>query len=205
MSLRQLMVAMVCAWLLPAAARNHAPELPSVAETDSCYSYEEVCMRMMHRPLHPVEGIWQLTSNGACVAIERYDSGAPRSITDEVVYRMVLIESPDRAARNGSVIGYLQPSAKANVYNARIYTSIVNGRICNPHGFMMQVEEKSTDTGMVSSLVLIQDSPRFQFNVWKLLPYLYRRVLRRNAPRAEVDGCVRVFPEPAKPRFSRYL
>lgn len=205
MTLRGWVMMAACAWFFTAAARNHAPELPQVAETDTCYAFDQVCARMMHKALHPVEGVWQLTSNGACIAIERYDNGAPRSVTDDVLYRMVLIESPDRAARSGTIIGYLRPSAKENVFNARIYTSIVNGRICNPHGFMMQVEEKSTDTGMVSSLVLVQDSPRFQINVWKLLPYLYRRVLRRNAPRQEVDGCVRVFPEPAKPRFPRYL
>ena len=69
----------------------------------------------------------------------------------------------------------------------------------------MQVEEKSTDSGMIDHLVLIQDKPGLQINVWNLIPYLYRRVVRRNAPRPDVDGCVRIFPEPVKPRFPRYL
>lgn len=205
MILRGWAAVVVVTWTLSALARNHAPMLPLVAEIDTCYTFEQVCARMKHQALHPVEGVWQLTADGACIAIERDCSAQPRSAIEGVTYRMVLIESPYRAARSGSVIGVIRPSAKPNVYNARIYTSMTGNKLCNPRGFMMQVEEKSTDSGMIDHLVLIQDKPGLQINVWNLIPYLYRRVVRRNAPRPDVDGCVRIFPEPVKPRFPRYL
>ncbi len=188
-----------------ASASNPVESLPAVPAVIDGYSMSRAIADMSTRPLHPVEGVWQMTSDGAAIAIERSDDYAARRNDGLVAYRIVLIQSPDRSVVPGTVIGYAQPSAKAGVYNARFYTAIRAGRLAEPRGFMMKVEPESGGNGDPVSLVLTRDNPKYSVDLWRMLPYMYRRVVRRNEQRESVDGCVRVYPEPAVPRFPRYL
>lgn len=187
-----------------AAARHRQPELPPVAETDSTYSYDVALANLKKHPLHPVEGVWQFTDNGATVAIELCGEASFRAATPQTVYRMVLIESPDRSAMPGSVIGVLRPTAKPNMFSASIYTVNTEGVLCMPRGFLLEAGEVDAG-GMVGRLVFYQDKPRLRVNIWNLIPYLYRRVITRNPEPPAVDGCVRVYPLSSKPLIPIYL
>lgn len=186
-------------------ADNHANDLPLSAIVLPGYTLSSVRGAMSTRPLHPIEGIWQMTADGALIAIERADDGQRRRTDGFVQYRIVLIQSPNRAAMPGSVIGYVQPTARRNIYNARIYTAFRAGRIMEPHGFMMMLQNNGEGYSDPTGLVLARDDARFSVDLWRMLPYLYRKVVRRNPKREAVDGCVRIYPEPSVPRFPRYL
>lgn len=189
---------------LNAAARTHHPDLPGVAETDSTYSYATALSNLRSHPLHPVEGVWQFTDNGASVAIELCSDASSRAVTPQTLYRMVLIESPDRSAMPGTVIGMIRPTAKPNTFSANIYTVNTEGELTMPRGFLIEAGEVDAN-GMINRLVFYQEKPRLRVNIWNLIPYLYRRVITRNPDPPAVDGCVRAYPLSSKPLTPIYL
>lgn len=162
-----------------------------------------VTSRMASAPLHTVEGLWRFATEGSLMAIERTDS-RPLDPDEAGVdtYRMVIVRAADISLRPGTIIGYLTPTARRGVYDARIYTSRSDDgtRLHSPKKFTLTLGDDN------SRLAIATYGNSLRFNWWRLLPYMYRRVVtpREKSP-GDINGCLRVYPAPATPIEPRYL
>ncbi|MCM1503805.1 MAG: hypothetical protein NC127_01215 [Muribaculum sp.] len=174
---------------------------PTSPRIEGYVDQNEVRQRMSQMPLHIIEGIWQFPSDGAVVAIERHTPG--NILADGAVrYRMVILRSPVRSIRPGTVMGYVAATSKQGVYAAHVYTSAEgSGRLIRPKDFTFTL----IDDGHLSFRV---HSASFYTNVWRMIPYLSRisfRVRSADKPK-DLDGCTRLYPEPLSgPIEPRYL
>lgn len=176
--------------------------IPAKSEVVSGYELSEVRLRLANLPLHLVEGIWEFASEGTLMAIERTDSSPRTPGTAATLYRMVVVRGADMALRPGTVMGYLTTTSKRGVYDARIFTSR------NDAGTVLSSPKRYTIslTDDDSRLTIREYGKKLIFNWWRLLPYMYRFVLSRHENRPpDMEGCVRLFPEPAIPLEPRYL
>lgn len=198
---------------LPAEASRPAPKgietkvldrIPAMSMTLAGYdNARAVTDRMETMPLHSVEGLWRFAAEGTLMAIERDDS---REVSpDEAgtfIYRMVIVSAADLSLRPGTVMGYLSPTAKRGVYDARIYTGRTDAATAlhSPKTFTLTLGDND------SRLSISRYGSSLRFNWWRLLPYMYSRLIsRREKSPGNIDGCLRVFPAPAVPAEPRYL
>ncbi|WP_290464096.1 hypothetical protein [Duncaniella muris] len=191
----------------PAAKRIEKSVLENVpgrSQVVSGYSKpDSVTDRLAQMPLHAVEGLWRFASEGSLMAIERNsDRAAGEYEAETTVYRMVIVRAADMALRPGTVMGYLTPTAKRGVYDARIYTSRLD------NGTTLHAPKKFTVTLTDDdSRISISDyGSSLRFNWWRLLPYMYRYLFTRQEKNpGAIQGCLRVFPAPSIPSEPRYL
>lgn len=191
----------------PAAKRIEKSVLENVpgrSQVVSGYSKpDSVADRLAQMPLHAVEGLWRFASEGSLMAIERNsDRAAGEYEAETTVYRMVIVRAADMALRPGTVMGYLTPTAKRGVYDARIYTSRLD------NGTTLHATKKFTVTLTDDdSRISISDyGSSLRFNWWQLLPYMYRYLFTRQEKNpGAIQGCLRVFPAPSIPSEPRYL
>lgn len=191
---RLLLLFLIFAVAMPVMARRLVEKLPAVSDHIEGYaSLTAVKERMSQSPLHAVEGVWQFPSTGAVVAIEK----APELSHDGIAarYRIVVIKSPQRTLRPGTVMGLLAPTAKKGVYAAEIYIGSDGGsRLRSPRGFTLTLTDDARLSFMPNS------GWKSYTNLFRLIPYLSRvsfRISRQqNAPR-DLDGCLRLYPMPA--------
>ncbi|MCM1355558.1 MAG: hypothetical protein NC212_04025 [Staphylococcus sp.] len=165
---------------------------------------EDITRRMSALPLHPVEGIWRFAAEGTLMAIERTDNHELSA--DEAgttLYRMVVVRAVDHTLRPGTVMGYLSPTAKRGVYDARIYSGQ------NDAGTKLHSPTKTFTLTLGDSdsrLVISNYGKSLRFNWWRLFPYMYRYIFtRKEKSPGEINGCLRVYPAPAIPASPRYL
>lgn len=180
------------------AANARLPKLsPMPVNT---YTVDSIKADMDSRPLHHIEGIWMMTETSAKVAIE-LESGPTNSArsTDATAYRMVLLTSPNRALRPGTLMGRIVPSAKEGIYQAEIYSSAIGSRLSNPAKFTVELDK--TD----NRIILTRHQNAFSVNLWRALPYMWRYVVRKNQPTPTYHGCVRLYPPPVPPLQPIYL
>lgn len=195
-------IVMVVMSVLPAQGKRLVEKLPPVSEVVAGYaSHDEVRQRMNSAPLHAIEGIWQFPSTGAVVAIELDPSLGKGGYA--VRYRMIIIRSPQRTIKPGTVMGLIAPTAKNNVYAAEIYTSSDGGsRLGSPHGFTLTLADNARLSFTKNSGLKVYT------NLFRLIPYLSRvsfRVYRQQYAPRNLDGCLRVFPVPVPPVNPVYL
>lgn len=160
---------------------------------------EEVTARIAESGPHRIEGVWRFPDSGTTVAIERVNAAG--ALPGATTYRMVVVRSANRSIRPGTLIGILAPSAKSEVFDARMYTSsLLAGRLNSPKRFSITLSENNTH------LVFKQVKSKYSFNFWRMLPYMFRYSVRSNANTGKApQGCVKVFPEPEIPLEPRYL
>lgn len=158
-----------------------AESLPGYSTVDS------VAARMASLPLCPVEGIWQMAADGAVFAVERVDPSETETLPREL--RLVVIRSPQRRVRPGSVMGTARPTVKPGVYEARLNTRIADlGALTLPRSFLLTVgHERST-------LTIEPVKSPLKFNLLRLIPYLYRVVKVQDSRPKGLEGAVRIYP-----------
>lgn len=100
-------------------------------------------------------------------------------------YRMVVLRSPDRAVRPGTVMGYLQPTAARGTYEARIYTHTEgDGVLTDAKPFRIVVTDDAMQFYRVRTGLSV--------NLFRMLPYMFRRAVDyRPDDHNGLDGCVR--------------
>lgn len=198
----------VLSLLLPAALRAAVPgktmldDIPSRSEVLSGYERDSAQARLGEMPLHIVEGIWEFASEGTLMAIERVGDEVNGRSSAATLYRMVAVRGADMALRPGTVMGYLTTTSKRGVYDARIFTSRSDDGtvLSSPKTFTVTLTDED------SRLTIKEYGKNFVFNWWRLLPYMYRYLItRRERTPGDIEGCVRVFPEPARPLEPVYL
>lgn len=183
--------ALICAALVAVSAwgndflhslPTHSALLPGYESTDS------VEMRMGELPLCPVEGVWQMASGGALFAIERAE---PSTELAPSQMRLVIMRSPWRTIRPGTIAGHLTPTARPGTYEARLYTSFAHRTGLDiPRSFTLEVNG--------DMLVIKPMRSPLKINLFRMLPYMFRRGITLQSSRPEgLDGAVRVFPASA--------
>lgn len=190
------------ALILCAAALSASNPEPSADD----YSRRAVEQRMNSRPLHPLEGIWQWAGQGALIAIEAEDpsplSTSSLSSPAAARYRLTLIESPDRSARPGTIIGYATPTARPGYFSAHLHpASALESKFKGDHEYTLHLD---SDGG--SHLSFTRVKAGYRVSLRRLIPYLFRlSVYREDNRPSDLDGCLRVFPRPTRPLAPRYL
>ncbi len=155
--------------------------LPGYGDTDS------VDARISALPACPAEGVWQLPAGGATFAIERCEATtdvAPARL------RMVMIRSPWRSIRPGTLLGHIEPTVKPGVYEARIYSGLAQRTGLNiPRPFTLRIDDDGT------TLTFVPFKSPLKINLFRLLPYMYRRVVEPQKSRPEgLNGAVKIAP-----------
>lgn len=171
--------------------------------SDGYETVEDVTDRLASMPLHSIEGVWRFAAEGTLMAIEREDD---IEISPEeagtVRYRMVVVRAADLSLRPGTAMGYLAPTAKRGVYDARVYTGRSDSGVTlhSPKTFTITLSDSD------SRITISRYGSSIHFNWWRLLPYMYRRVITKSEKKpGEINGCMRVYPAPAVPTEPRYL
>ncbi|MBD5257687.1 MAG: hypothetical protein HDS52_03215 [Barnesiella sp.] len=144
------------------------------------------------RGLAAIEGVWRISGSEGMMAIAA-DPGS-------IFYRMILVESPDRTQRPGTVMGALTALGRKDSYDAMIFTSADDGNLGSPKRFTVTI----TDDG---HLTITPVTDGLKLNLWRMLPYMFRNVVTRVNDRPNnLDGALRVYPLPAlPPEIPRYL
>lgn len=173
---------------ISASAGGFLKSLPKVSAVLPGYEgADSVAARLSELPLCHAEGLWQMIDGGALFAIERVQ---PSTDLAPAQMRMVMVRSPWRTVRPGTVIGHLQPTAKPGVYEARLYTDFaLRTGLSIPRGFTLTLNSEG-------SMMTIEPFKFFlKINVFRLLPYMYRRVVEPQQSRpSDLSGAVKVAP-----------
>ncbi len=184
-------------------ANDFLRALPSVSAIVTGYAdSDSVTARMRQAPLTPVEGLWQMLDGGALFALERHTDPALPASTQPGTYRLVMVKAPSRLIRPGTVIGHAVATTQADVLEARIYTDFaLEHHLGLPRSFTLHLASDG------AALTFKPRKSRFTINAFRLLPYMYRNVVRLRDNRPDnLDGAIRVYPPVITPRFGpRYL
>lgn len=175
--------------------------LPDVSERLEGYDSDSlVIARLGAGAMERIEGLWRFAADGGRVAIERRQLRA--GAAGASVYAMVVVESPDRAVRPGTVMGYLVATARADTYIGQIYTDMTDRgtALCRPRDITLRL----TDSESRFAIEPIEKG--LKINLWRLLPYMFRWSVKYvdQTPR-DLDGCVRLYPAATEPSEPRYL
>lgn len=179
-----LCLSLAASQLLAASPRRWIESLPSASEVIDGYMCDGVEERIAIAASNPIEDVWKLVATGGLIAVERMEShGADVGLTD--CYRMIVLRSPDRAIKPGTVMGYLQPTAANGTFEARIYTDADgNGTLTDAKSFRIVVTEDAMQFYRVRSGLSV--------NIFRMLPYMFRRAVDyRPDDHNGLDGCVR--------------
>ena len=179
-----LCLSLAASQLHAASPRRWIESLPSASEVIDGYMSDGVEERIAMEASNPIEDVWKLMATGGLIAVERMEShGADVGLTD--CYRMIVLRSPDRAIKPGTVMGSLQPTAANGTYEARIYTDTDgNGTLTDAKSFRIVVTEDAMQFYRVRSGLSV--------NIFRMLPYMFRRAVDyRPDDHNGLDGCVR--------------
>ncbi|MBO7382428.1 MAG: hypothetical protein J6U03_03565 [Muribaculaceae bacterium] len=174
-------------FLLPLALTANAGDYDSV---------EKVTQRMSDKILDAIEGVWQFTGeDGALVAIEKdpTTTGLPS-------YKMIVIDSPQRALLPGSVMAKIHSTVKPDTFEADIFThfNLSSMNLDRPKKFILTLKN--------ARLTIKPVKAKLSVNLLRLIPYAYRLGLSYRDHRPDdLDGCVRIFPVPPQPSNPVYL
>ena len=181
------------------AERKITNDLPIVSETVADFNINSLKSEIAELNLHHIEGIWQFTATGAEVAICRRDKTGYGHSQEAISYNIILIHSPNRVLRPGTIMGIAIPTPKLGEYEARIYTRYVDSKLTLPKKFTLTLDEDD------NALTFKQHRSALSINLWSTLPYLWRRVVKLNREEKSAAGCIRIFPQPTLPREPIYL
>lgn len=173
--------------------------LPAQSQRIENFNPATLMAEMSEAPLHHIEGIWQFPATGVSVAIRLQQSPATPFHDAPALYDIVIIHSPNRAIRPGTIMGIASPAAKRGEYDARIYTKNLGSRLFASKKFVLTLSDSD------NSLSIRPYRSRIRFNIFRMLPYLWRPPIQFTGGENRSDGCIRIFPAPTEPREPVYL
>lgn len=135
-----------------------------------------------------VEGLWRMSGSDGTFALVG-DEGS-------IFYRLIVIDSEDLNVAPGDVMGVCTAAGRKNSYDARIFTSVEDGKLTSPKRFTITL----SDDG---HLIIVPVNNHLRFNLWRMVPYMFRAAVTRVNDRPNnLDGALRIYPEPADSPFS---
>lgn len=187
-----LLVAAFAFMVMTAVAQSYN-KLPKIApESTERFTRPEVEQRLSKQSLHPIEGLWQLTPEGAVVLIERTEQ--------EGTYIMKSVEAACREVLPGTILGLVKSGGDAKTFDLEIYTHLTHGVICRPKHFTLTLEP---DKGRME---FMQRRSSLQINLWHFVPFLWRNSFSyRPDSREYYPGAIRLCPDGHIPLTPVYL
>lgn len=164
----------------------------------STLDIDSIKSSMSSRPLMPLEGIWELTADGAVVAIERIED--PRRGRTST-YCLTALSMPDRSITPGTIMGTAAESSDVHKFDAKIYTKSSDGQLTSPADFILTLDNDNTRMSMSHY------RRGLRVNLWRMVPYMFRYSVgtRDERPRG-LDGMIKVYPRPtSRTSTPRYL
>lgn len=187
---------------IPAASLADDSNLRRAAEANARKTLDGFTLDAVKQTLDqlaftPIEGLWMMTDDGARFAIIA-DSDESR-LTPQEFLLMVIVDSPDRSVKPGTVFGVAAQSAAKGVFDALIISDLDPDSRFKAKNFLL----KLGDEGRLS---IIPVRKGLRINLWRLVPYLFRHSVKsvNNRPE-ELDGAIKIYPAPAKPFQPRIL
>ncbi len=173
----------------PLSLPDNAPRLKGYAHSDSIHK------RLDTKRLLPLEGVWEMTANGATIAIERVENFTRQRSS---LYNIVIIDSPDRSIAPGTLMGKAIDSSDPAMFDALLYTDSSDKGLSKAQNFSLHINKDGR-------LSLKRYKQGVWINLWKLVPYMWRRSFGKYDQRPEeLDGMIRVYPTTIK-QFSIHL
>lgn len=173
----------------------------SAQSADGYGSQSEVVARMKNTALRPIEGLWRFPSSGTVIAIERDGADTHR-------FRVVAVESRYALFSNGEVLGYVTPTVKRDVYEARLRELRGDGGSKKQHGGSYSKFILTMTDGDALTFKPIKKGLKVRWDWWRLFPYMFRFRVDKVDERPEgLEGAVKLWPRRADvpPRYPRYL
>ncbi len=165
------------------------------AQDGGRYATDSVCAVLAGMPLHDIEGLWQLTDDGATAVIWRAQEGDGQ-------YRMELVCSPDLLWRPGLLMADIKPSAQPGVYEARVYDRDADDPDLLPTGGKSYVLTLEDATHL--SFRKIHSGPHVSPVI--VFPYIMRQRITFGTDRPkDLDGALLLYPVKPSKGHPRYL
>lgn len=141
--------------------------------------------------LAPIEGVWRMSGSEGIFAV----------VADPatVFYKLIVVDSPDQNVLPGTIMGVCTEVGRQNHFDARIFTVGALDFMSAPQRFTMSLSEDGR-------LVIIPVVDKLKFNLWRLLPYMFRHSVKHVNNRPDnLDGAIRLYPAttitPLTPRY----
>ncbi|MCF0214437.1 MAG: hypothetical protein HUK13_08415 [Muribaculaceae bacterium] len=183
-----------CRAASPMSPINKAVDVPPKSERIEGYTnVDSIKAWIKSRPLSVFEGIWTLPEDESVVmTVEKCPYG----------YRIVWLESDDRMLLPGTVVGYIQPTAKAGTATAYIYSKLDKDYVTllSPKPYVVSLDETH------GRLVFKEIKKGLKIDFWRIVPWQVRGILKHqdNSP-DNSNGLMRVYPIPEIPLTPIYL
>lgn len=174
---------------------SHSPVLQGYHDIDSVKN----CISQ--RPLNSIEGLWQLSGSQAIVVIEPTTSpqlSIPGS--NITIYQIVIVTSPRKSVRPGTVLGYFTQSGRDHVYDSYLYTSRIRSALKNYKRYTLSLSSDDHFIAMTPIKSRWHLSLRHSFN-FLMRAYVSNNDVESPAP----EGLIKLFPVNGKPLTPIYL
>ena len=195
-------------WLLPSSAagagKDKRNELPRFLNVDVDSLVRHICT---DSGTDEIGGIWQSTIDGSTVGIVpayawAHATGAPlpeRERTNSAEWLLIFIDTPMPRVQPGTIAGWFTLTAQPRTYDARLFTKRSKNEFKRPKQFILTLHDET-------HLSLRKIHKGVKVNPWRFLPYFIRGSFssQDDTPK-NLDGFLKVWPEPAHPISPRYL
>ena len=187
---------------LHVGAADLSKHMPSTSLVLTGYNnIDSVKHAIAERGPRDIEGIWKMTGTQTLVVIEPA-SHPTLSGTGFEALQIVIISSPRKSMRPGTILGYAVPTARPGYYDACIYTTKVRAILQKHRRFTLHLYDDEQHLSMTPV------KSRLNFSVRHTLRFLFRAgiSIRNNNNDESFDGFIKQYPEPeGKPRHPVYL
>lgn len=184
--------AMIGAETLDKLIPSHSSVLSGYADVDS------VRRSIDERGASDIEGIWEIAGSQNMIVIEPCTD---QKITHTGIkcLQIVLLSSPRRSIRPGTVLGYIIPSARAGYYDARLYTENIRSVLQRYRRFTMRL----TDDGHMSMSAV---KPAWRLTLRHTFNFLVRAGISQQQVQDHLmEGFIKLYPtagiKPLKPVY----
>lgn len=165
--------------------------LTSVAHERDSIDFTNADTYFSESGLKPIEGVWRFSGSEGMFAIV----ADPATI----FYKIIVVDSPDQNVLPGTVMGVCTEVGRQNHFDAQIFTADEMGVMSGTHRFTISLSDEGR-------LVIVPVVNKLKFNLWRLLPYMFRHSVKRVNNRPDnLDGAIRLYPPsettPLSPRY----
>lgn len=181
------------AFLMPARASDLSERIPVSSTVLPGYNdIDSIMDRIDDRGPVDIEGIWNMTASQTLVVIEPA-SHPSLSGAGYKAMQIVIISSPRKSMRPGTVLGYIVPTARRGYYEARIYTSNVRSILQKHRKYTLNLTDES-------HLTMTPDKSPWRITLRHSLKFLLRAgIYNRQSDEPSFDGFIKQYPSPDGP------
>lgn len=166
--------------------------LASIAQERDSINVTNADAYFLGSRLAPIEGVWRISGSEGVFAI----------IADPatIFYKLIVVDSPDQNIIPGTVMGACTETGRLNHFDARIFTKGTLEKMSSPRRFTISLSQEGR-------LIIVPVIDKLKFNLWRLLPYMFRNSVRHVNNRPDnLDGAIKIFPSDlSTPLAPRYL